>query len=126
MTPIITGFDHDHVHSGTPDALERMLQERIADALPLESRINREHVDLTDAVLRVQASADPSRRFLGHQRNIDLLRFVVERLREIVILPFPPTSWIERFVDEARNVGFEQREDRFPCANREIQQCITM
>src|SRR5699024_9432072 len=116
MTPIITGLDHDHVHSGTPDALERILKECIADALPLESWINREHVDFAHAVLRMQASADPSRRFLGHQSDIDLLRFAVERLREIVILTFPPTSRVERFVDEARNVGLKQREDRLPCA----------
>ncbi len=126
MTPIITGLDHDHVHAGTPDALERMLKECITDTLALVSRINREHMDLAHAILRMQSSADPSRRCLGHQRNVDVLRFVVKRLGEIVMLTFPPTSRVERFVDEAGNVGLEQWEDRLPRANRQIQQCVTM
>ena len=130
MAHVSAGLDHDHPHPGPPGALMRMFHQRSPNAFALMRGIDTQDVDLAHGVLGVDSGADPPGDLVVDERDVAVSRFFVEDQGEVCSLTNIPSIRVEGVIHETRHesaveVIAHRLENRFPRANRHIENLLT-
>src|SRR5688500_2267012 len=90
------------VETSLPHPLERKVEKRGADALPLKLRIDGDDVNLAHAIFVMDAKPEKAGKPVAHQSHPNLDRLVFADRLDIGSLPRFPTARIEVLVDVCR------------------------